>query len=103
MQRCCALVCGNWKEDISSVETNAGRCTFIVTSKIGNSSSCISDGGTDLQKSNRALSESRNMNTGMPVCRFCSSVNALICSHIALRTAPYSSLVISDSISNIVR
>jgi hypothetical protein len=47
-----------------------------------------------------ALSESRNINTGMPACRFCSSVNALICSHIPIRTAPYSALVISHSISN---
>jgi hypothetical protein len=48
----CALVCGYWKENISSVETNAGRYTFIVASKVGNSSSCISDGGTGSGKSN---------------------------------------------------
>ena len=95
-----ALVCGYWKEDISSVETTAGRYTFIFASKIGNSISSISDGGTDSGKSNRALCESRNINTGMPACRFCSSVNALICSHIPIRTGPYSSSVISHCISN---
>ena len=96
----CALGCGYWKEYISSVETNAGTCTFIVASKIGNSSSCISGGGTNSGKSYRALSESRNINTGMPACHFYSSVNALICSHIPIRTAPYSSLAIFHSISN---
>jgi len=96
----CTLVYGYWKEDTSSVETNAGRCMFIVVSKIGNSVSCISDGGTDSEKSNRALSESCNINAGMPACRFCSSVNALICSHIRIRTAPYYPLVIYHSSSN---
>jgi len=55
----CTLVCGCRTEDISSVETNAGRCTFIVDSEIGNSSSCISDGGTDSGKCNIVLSESQ--------------------------------------------
>ena len=86
MQRCVALVRGYRTEDISSVERNAGRCTFIFASKIGNSSSCISDGGTDSGKSNRALSESRNIsvNTGMPFPLMPSS--AFISLYVLLHT-----------------